>query len=182
MEATEATRRTQRTAVGDTRQDAASDISSDSAQARRVREIAAEHRDRRGALLPILHAVLDELGCVPRSAIPVIAEELNLSRADVHGVATFYRDFRQEPAGRTVVRICRAEACQSVGAEELMRCAKAETGLPPGETSPDGAVTVDQVFCLGNCALGPSVEVNGRTRGRVSPDRLRAILREAVDA
>ncbi|WP_037577935.1 NADH-quinone oxidoreductase subunit NuoE family protein [Phaeacidiphilus oryzae] len=158
---------------------------SDEASARQtsqIREITARHRNRRGALLPILHDVLNALGCVPPSAIPVIAEELNLSRADVHGVVTFYRDFRREPAGRTVVRICRAEACQAVGAEELVRCAGAETGLEPGQTSADGALTVDQVFCLGNCALGPSVQIDGAVRGRMAPAGLRTVLRTAVNS
>ncbi|MET8858191.1 NAD(P)H-dependent oxidoreductase subunit E [Streptomyces sp. NPDC004579] len=140
-----------------------------------VRRAAAVHRDQRGALLPVLHAVQAELGCVPREAIAVLADEFNLSRADVHGVVTFYHDFRGEPAGRTTVRVCRAEACQALGAERLVAYVR-EAGLELGETSADGAVTVEQVFCLGNCALGPSVEVNGRLFGRVGPARLGSML------
>jgi len=141
-----------------------------------VRRVAARHRDERGALLPVLHAVQAELGHVPQEAIPVLADEFNLSRADVHGVVTFYHDFRREPAGRTTVRICRAEACQALGANSLVGYARA-AGLSLGETTADGAVTVEQVFCLGNCALGPTVEVNGRLHGRVSPAALGAILK-----
>ncbi|MGW1066576.1 NAD(P)H-dependent oxidoreductase subunit E [Streptomyces aureus] len=140
-----------------------------------VRRAAAAHRDQRGALLPVLHCVQAELGCVPQEAIAVLADEFNLSRADVHGVVTFYHDFRREPAGRTLVRICRAEACQALGAERLVARAR-EAGLAPGETRADGAVTVEQVFCLGNCALGPSVEAGGRLYGRVDPARLGALI------
>ncbi|WP_328552505.1 formate dehydrogenase subunit gamma [Streptomyces sp. NBC_00358] len=146
-----------------------------------VRRAAAGHRDQRGALLPVLHAVQAELGYVPHEAVPVLADEFNLSRADVHGVVTFYHDFRREPAGRTTVRICRAEACQALGADGLVAYAR-EAGLTLGETSADGAVTVEQVFCLGNCALGPSVEVNGRLHGRVGPARLGALLDGTVSS
>ncbi|MYW62721.1 NADH-quinone oxidoreductase subunit E [Streptomyces sp. SID8379] len=144
-----------------------------------VRRVAAAHREERGALLPVLHAVQAELGCVPQEAVPVLADEFNLSRADVHGVVTFYHDFRREPAGRGTVRICRAEACQALGSERLVTYAR-EAGTPVGETSANGAVTVEQVFCLGNCALGPSVEVNGRLHGRVTPERLGTLLNGTV--
>jgi formate dehydrogenase subunit gamma len=145
-----------------------------------VREIAATHRAQRGALLPILHAVQEALGCVPPEAIPVLADELNLSRADVHGVVTFYHDFRSEPAGRTTVRVCRAEACQAVGAGRLVAHLRDRYGMSLGDNSPDGSMTVEQVFCLGNCALGPAAQVNGRLYGRVDEDRLSSILDEAV--
>ncbi|MCP3754157.1 formate dehydrogenase subunit gamma [Streptomyces sp. TBY4] len=144
-----------------------------------VRRVAAGHRGERGALLPVLHAVQAELGFIPQEAIPVLADEFNLSRADVHGVVTFYHDFRREPAGRTVVRICRAEACQALGAAELVEYARA-AGLSLGETTPDGALTLEQVFCLGNCALGPALEIDGRLHGRVGPAELGALLEGAV--
>jgi formate dehydrogenase subunit gamma len=133
-----------------------------------VRKAVAEHRDDRGPLLPVLHAVHAALGHVPEAAVPLLAQELNLSRADVHGVVTFYHDFRRTPADRRVVRICRAEACQAVGAASLTAFAR---DLPE--------VIAEQVFCLGNCALGPSVQVDGRTHGRVDGPRLRAILGES---
>lgn len=146
-----------------------------------VRRLVAGHRDQRGSLLPVLHAVQAELGHVPQEAVPVLAEELNLSRADVHGVVTFYHDFRREPAGRTTVRICRAEACQALGADRLVGYVR-EAGLALGETAADGSVTVEQVFCLGNCALGPAVEVDGRLHGRVGTARLGSILKGAVSS
>ena len=145
-----------------------------------VRDIVATHRGQRGALLPILHAVQEALGCVPPEAIPVLAEELNLSRADVHGVVSFYHDFRSAPAGRTTVRICRGEACQAVGAERLVNHLQNSRGISLGNTTLDGSVTVEQVFCLGNCALGPAAQVNGRLRGRLDEQRLSAIVDEAV--
>jgi formate dehydrogenase subunit gamma len=131
-----------------------------------VRKAVARHQGERGALLPVLHAVQAELGHVPQEAVPVLAEEFNLSRADVHGVVTFYHDFRREPAGRT---------------DQLVSYAR-ESGLPLGETTADGSVTVEQVFCLGNCALGPSVEANGRLYGRVGPARLGSILNRTVSS
>ena len=145
-----------------------------------VREIAATHRGQRGALLPILHAVQEALGCVPPEAIPVLADELNLSRADVHGVVSFYHDFRSEPAGRTTVRICRGEACQALGAERLVSHLRDRCAISLGETNLDGSLTVEQVFCLGNCALGPAAQVNGRLVGRLDEARLSSIVDEAV--
>ena len=146
----------------------------------RVREIVAKHRDERGALLPILHSVQQEFGCVSPDAVRLVAQELNLTRADVHGVASFYRDFRSEPRGRTVVRICAAEACQAVGGRELVATAAGQIGVGIGETTPDGDVTLDEVFCLGNCALGPSVAIDGKTYGRVDAARLSALVSEAT--
>ncbi|WP_432944873.1 NAD(P)H-dependent oxidoreductase subunit E [Kribbella sp. CA-253562] len=145
----------------------------------RVRAIATELRELRGALMPILHAVQAEFGWISQTDVPVIADVLNLSVAEVHGVVTFYRDFRREPGGRTTVRICQAEACRSVGGVELADHARRTTGLGFGETTYDGRLTVDEVFCLGNCALGPAVQVGDRIHGRVTPARLDAILGEA---
>jgi formate dehydrogenase subunit gamma len=145
-----------------------------------VRDIAASLRTQRGALLPILHAVQGALGYVPAEAIPVLADELNLSRADVHGVVSFYHDFRSEPAGRTTVRVCRAEACQALGAERLVAHLRDRYGVSLGETSRDGSLTAEQVFCLGNCALGPAAQVDGRLHGRLDENRLSLILEKAI--
>ncbi|MER5265488.1 formate dehydrogenase subunit gamma [Actinosynnema sp. NPDC002837] len=142
----------------------------------RVLAVIEAHRGDRGALLPILHGIQAEFGYVDQSVIPLVAKELNLSRADVHGVVTFYSDFRSEPAGRVTVQLCRAEACQSVGSERLVAHAEAAYGVKVGQTSADGAVTLGQVFCLGNCALGPAARVNGRLHGRLDPARLDAAV------
>jgi formate dehydrogenase subunit gamma len=144
-----------------------------------VRSAVAAHRDERGALLPILHDIQATFGYVDPAAVPILADELNLSRADVHGVISFYHDFRTSPASGTHVRICRAEACQAAGAEELVAHAKDKLGTDIGGTSPDRGATLDQVFCFGNCALGPTVEIDGRVCGRVTPQRFDALLEKA---
>ena len=124
-----------------------------------------------GPLLEILHAVQDDLGHVPAAAVPLIAEALNLSRAEVHGVVSFYHHFRGEKPGTTVVQLCRAEACQSMNARALEEHAARKLGVPCGETTPDGRVTLEAVYCLGNCACAPSMMVNGELHGRVTPAR-----------
>jgi formate dehydrogenase subunit gamma len=141
-----------------------------------VRSAVAAHRADRGALLPILHDIQATFGYVDPAVVPMLADELNLSRADVHGVISFYHDFRKSPAAGTHVRICRAEACQAVGAEQLVAHARDRLHTDVGGTSPDHGTTLDQVFCFGNCALGPTVEINGRISGRVTPQRFDALL------
>ncbi|HEY6796803.1 MAG TPA: NAD(P)H-dependent oxidoreductase subunit E [Kineosporiaceae bacterium] len=133
-----------------------------------------------GLLLPALHAVQEEFGYVPQEAVPVLADEFNLSRADVHGVISFYRDFRREPGGRTPVRVCRAEACRAVGAEALVTAIEERFGASLGSTTADGAVQLEQVFCLGNCALGPSAAVAGRVIGRATAERVAQAVQVAV--
>jgi len=142
----------------------------------RTRAIAKSLAHERGALLPVLHAVQAEFGYVDPRSVAVIADVLNLSRAEVHGVVTFYRDFRDEPPGRRVVKVCRAEACQAVGADDLATHVQSGLGIRFGGTTSDGAVSLDQVFCLGNCALGPSVMVDEHVHGRVDADRLDELL------
>lgn len=122
-----------------------------------------------GALLPILHALQEEFGYIHEEAIPLVAEALNLSKADVHGVISFYHDFRKSPPGRHVLRICRAEACQSMGCERLIEHVEKRLGVSLGETTADRSFTVEAVYCLGNCALSPSAMLDGRPYGRVSP-------------
>lgn len=119
------------------------------------------HRDRPGALLPVLHAVQDALGFVPPDAIALIAFELNLTRAEVHGVVSFYPHFRGRPPGRHVLQLCRAEACQALGAAALETHAKRSLGVDFHGTTADGALTLEPVYCLGNCALGPSLMIDG---------------------
>ncbi len=126
--------------------------------------------------MPILHAVQDKLGFVPHDAVPVIARELNLSIADVHGVVSFYHYFRQDPGGRHIVHLCRAEACQSVGSAAVEAHAKRTLGIDFHGTTKDGAIRLEPVYCLGNCALGPSVMIDDRLHGRVSAQRFDELM------
>lgn len=144
-----------------------------------VHSLVERHAADRGPLLPVLHDLLRALGCVPPEAVPLLARELNLSRADVHGVVTFYRDFHDTPASATV-RICRGEACQAVGAQDLADQARARMRAGFGERVADGTARLEQVFCLGNCALGPSVEVNGTVYGRVDAGQLDTLITRTV--
>jgi|SRR5579862_1359976 formate dehydrogenase subunit gamma len=121
-----------------------------------------------GALLPILHTLQDEFGYVDKAAIPMIADALNLSHAEVHGVISFYHDFRHAPAGKHVLKMCRAEACQSMGCENTIRHVEHRLGVRLGETTGDRGFTLDAVYCLGNCALSPAVMLDGKLYGRVS--------------
>ena len=144
----------------------------------RLNEIISGLVGLEGPLLPILHAVQAEWGHVPQGALPVIALSLNISRAEVHGVMTFYHDFREEPAGRHVLRICRAEACQAMGGVALADAAKTRLGVDWHGTTADGAVTLEPVFCLGLCACGPAAQIDGRIVGRVNAARLETLLAE----
>jgi len=149
----------------------------DAEQVMPVEVAIARHRGRPGALLPILHAVQDALGHVPEGAVAPIAVALNMTRADVHGVVSFYHHFRSAPPGRHVLQLCRAEACQSMGARGLEAHARARLGLSSSaHHSADGAFTVEAVYCLGNCALSPSLLLDGQLHGRVTPARLDALL------
>jgi formate dehydrogenase subunit gamma len=141
-----------------------------------ARQIIHARLSERGPLLEILHDLQDAFGYLDDRALALAAEALNITRAEVHGVATFYQDFRRQPAGRSHVRICRAEACQSMGAEALVEHAERVLATAIGETRGDGQVTVEQVFCLGNCALSPAVMVDGRLYGRVSAERFDEIV------
>lgn len=145
----------------------------------RTRAIVLNHTHLEGPLMPILHAVQEAFGFVPQEAVPVIAQELNLSRAEVHGVVTFYHDFRQDPAGRTVIKVCRAEACQAMGCESLVKHAEDRLGVECGGTTADGRVTLETIYCLGLCATAPSAMVDGKIVGRLDAAKLDKILAEA---
>ena len=146
------------------------------AQTAIVQDILTAHAGLEGPLLPILHAVQAEFGHVPQDTLPVIAKSLNLSRAEVHGVMSFYHDFREEPAGAHVVKLCRAEACQSMGADRVAAHAKAVLGVDWHGTTADGAVTLEPIFCLGLCACAPAAMVDGKLVGRVDEVRLDALI------
>lgn len=140
-----------------------------------ITEAIAAHRHRPGALLPTLHAVQETLGCIPANAVAEIARALGLSRAEVDGVVAFYDDFTPTPAGRHRIRICVAEACLACGAQSVIDSARTAFDCPPHRTRPDGAVTMETVHCLGLCASGPAIEVDGRALGRISPARIAEI-------
>ena len=149
------------------------------AQQSRIAELIVEHSAMEGPMLPILHAVQAEFGHVPAEALPMIADALNISRAEAQGVMSFYHDFRAHAAGRHVLKICRAEACQAMGAEALAEAAKARLGIDWHGTTPNGALTLEPVFCLGLCACAPAVLLDGQVIGRVDAARLDAIATEA---
>jgi formate dehydrogenase subunit gamma len=156
-------------------------MESKSAWSRETAEaIIAANLGKPGAALPILHAIQAEFGFVPPEALPLIAAALNISRAEIHGVFTFYHDFRATPGGRHVLRLCRAEACQSAGAVALAAQARAWLGLDWGGTSADGAVTLEAVYCLGLCACAPAAMLDGRPVGRLNPARMDALLQEST--
>jgi len=136
-----------------------------------VETIARSLKHLPGALMPILRRVQEEFGWVPPDSVPIIANVLNLSRAEVHGVATFYHDFRREPPGRNIVKVCRAESCQAMGAVALAEHIKKRLGVDFGQTSNDGAVTLEAIYCFGNCACSPAVMINNELIGRATPER-----------
>ncbi len=147
-----------------------------------IEQIARTLKHEPGALMPILRRIQDELGWVPRECVPMLAEILNLSRAEVHGVVSFYHDFRHAPPGRTVIKLCRAESCQAMGAVELADHVKRRLGIDFGETSSDGAFTLEAVYCLGNCACSPAGVIDGELKGRLTPERFDAMIAHRSEA
>jgi formate dehydrogenase subunit gamma len=147
-----------------------------------ARERIEELKHLPGATLPILNALQNEFGYIDDAAIPLIADALNLSRAEVVGVAHFYQDYRHEPPGRHILKVCRAEACQSMGCDRLVEHVEASMGASMGKTTADGVFTLENVFCLGNCALSPAMMVDGRLYGRVTPERFDAVVSRVREA
>ncbi|HUA24000.1 MAG TPA: formate dehydrogenase subunit gamma [Steroidobacteraceae bacterium] len=141
-----------------------------------VRRIVGDLKGRPGPLIEVLHAIQAELGYVPPAAVPLVASELNLSRAEVHGVVSFYHFFRDTAPGAHTVSVCRAESCQAVGGEALAAHARRRLGVDFHQTTPDGRFSLEPVFCLGNCACSPAVMIDGQLHGRVSPERFDALL------
>ena len=140
--------------------------------------LVLRHRDREGPLLPILHDMQDAFGHIPDAAFPLLASALNLSHAEIHGVVSFYHDFRRSPAGRRVVKICRAEACQSMGGEAVAERLLRRLGIDWGQTTSDGAVTVEAVYCLGLCAAAPAALIDGEPVARLSAQSLATRVEE----
>jgi len=141
-----------------------------------IDDIINQHKNLPGALLPILHDIQHTAGYVPAETVPAIATALSLSRAEVHGVISFYHHFHSEPMGKHTVQICRAEACQAVGARELEQHATSKLATQLGNTTADGAVSLEPVYCLGNCACGPSVQIGDEVHARVTPERFDTLI------
>lgn len=147
-----------------------------------VSTLIAAKRDMPGALIPVLHDIQDTLGYIPKECVADIAQAMNLSRAEVHGVISFYHHFRSEPAGSTVLQICRAEACQAMGSQHLWEHACSQLGIAAGhgaDTTADGAVTLRPVYCLGLCSSSPAIMVNNRLHARVSNDQFDSLVAAA---
>jgi formate dehydrogenase subunit gamma len=142
----------------------------------RAEAIIASHAGREGSTLPILHDLQSAFGFVPTEAVPLVAHALNLTRAEVHGVVTFYHEYRRHPPGRHTLRLCRAEACQALGCEPLAKHVRSRLNIAWHETTSDGAVTLEPVFCLGLCAIGPAALLDGRPLARLDAARIDAAL------
>ena len=145
-------------------------------------DIIRRHDGREGAMLPILHDLQAVFGCVPPAAVRLVADALNLTRAEVHGVVSFYHDFREQPAGRHVLKLCRAEACQSMDGERIARELLDRLGVEWGDTTPDGRLTVEATYCLGLCACAPSAMLDGEPVRTMSTDRPRRLASSRMAA
>jgi formate dehydrogenase subunit gamma len=143
-----------------------------------VSAIIIRLKDKPGALLPVLHGIQDQLGYIPTESVPLIAKELNVTRAEVHGVITFYHHFRSHPPGRHVVQVCQAESCQAMGSVRLTESIKKYLGVDFHETTREKSFTLEPVYCLGNCALSPALMIDGDLYGRVTPERFQALVEE----
>ncbi|MBS0538497.1 MAG: formate dehydrogenase subunit gamma [Proteobacteria bacterium] len=141
-------------------------------------DIVRRHKSKEGALLPILHDLQAAFGCVSPAAIRLVAHELNLTRAEVHGVVSFYHDFREQPAGTHVLKVCRAEACQSMNGEKVAEAMLKRFGVNWGDTTPDGHLTVEATYCLGLCSCAPSAMLDGQPMARLTPESIDEIARE----
>jgi formate dehydrogenase subunit gamma len=143
-----------------------------------IEDVITALKNQPGALLPILHGIQDALGYIPSDAVPEIAKALNLSRAEVHGVISFYHYFRDTPSGRYTVHLCRAESCQAMGSKQLEQHVKAKLGIDYHETTADGKFSLEPVYCLGNCACSPAIQIDKDIYGRVSSDSFDCIINE----
>ncbi|MEG6509055.1 formate dehydrogenase subunit gamma [Methyloligella sp. 2.7D] len=151
----------------------------ESFSAERAEQIISRHKDRKGATLPILHDLQETFGCVPDEAVVMIAETLNLSRAEVHGCVTFYHDFRKKVPGRRILKVCRAESCQAAGGNALIARAEERLGIGMGETTADGSVTLEPVYCLGLCHSSPAAMLDDKVYAMLDEAKIDAIVSEA---
>lgn len=148
----------------------------------RISSHVESHQAMPGGLLPLLHAIQDDLGYIPQESYALISKALNLSVAEIHGVVSFYHHFRTQPPGRHVLHLCRAESCQAMGCQSLETHIKQQLGIDFHETSSDGAITLEPIYCLGNCALSPAVMLDERVHGRMNIAEIDALLAAAREA
>lgn len=148
-------------------------------QMARIKSHIESHQHMAGALMPLLHAIQDDLSYIPEECYGLIAKALNLSVAEVHGVVTFYHHFRTKPPGRHVLQVCRAESCQAMGCGALETHVKSSLGIDYHETTSDGSITLEPVYCLGNCACSPAIMLDDEIYGRVSPQQVESLLANA---
>lgn len=146
-----------------------------------VTAIVANHAGQMGSLMPILHAIQEQFDYVPEAVVPVLASQLNLSRAEVHGVIHFYHDFRSEKPGKHIIQVCRAEACQAMGSRDLEKHIKDLLGIDYGQTTKDGQFTLKPVYCLGNCACTPTLRIDDDIHARVTPKRFEQLLQTLLE-
>lgn len=146
-----------------------------------IGKIVSDHAGQIGALMPVLHAVQEHFGYVPEAAVPLLASQLNLSRAEVHGVIGFYHDFRSQTAGKHLIQVCRAEACQAMGSVALENHIKQLLGIDFGQTTVDGQFSLEPVYCLGNCACTPTLRIDDDIHARVTPKRFEQILQALLE-
>lgn len=147
-------------------------------QTEKIETHIAKHKTMPGALLPLLHAIQDDIGYVPEDSYLLISKALSLSVAEVHGVITFYHHFRRHPVGKHILQICRAESCQAMGSEKLEKDIKAKLGIDYHQTTPDGAITLEPIYCLGNCACSPAVMLDDEVYGRMDADKMAELVNE----
>jgi formate dehydrogenase subunit gamma len=150
-------------------------------QIKKIEQHASNFQDTPGALLPLMHAIQDDLGYVPEGSYPIISKAYNLSIAEIHGFVTFYHHFRTHPAGKNVLQVCRAESCQAMGSEEIELYCKDTLGIDYHETTDDNLITLEPIYCLGNCACSPAVMINDNVIGRVSKKKIDDIIRMAKE-
>jgi formate dehydrogenase subunit gamma len=144
----------------------------------KVSECIEKFKDKPGALLPLMHAIQDNIGYIPEDCYPQIAKAYNHSVAEVHGFVTFYHHFRRYPAGKNVLQICRAESCQSMGSEALEAYCKQTLGIDYHQTTEDNLITLEPIYCLGNCACSPAVMMNDKVIGRVTKEKINDLIKK----
>jgi len=145
----------------------------------KIKQLIDKFQNKPGALLPLMHAIQDDLGFVPEEAYPLIAKAYQLSIAEIHGFVTFYHHFRRKPSGKNILHICRAESCQSMGSESIEQYCKDKLGIDYHETTADNTLTLEPIYCLGNCACSPAVMINEKVIGRVTQSKIDQIITES---